>query len=111
MVVTDIPLLLRPVSDDDLDMLRRFCVEPGLIGLDWRGFQDAQGVAKRFADDGFLGERDGRLSSTRRGKRAGFVSFTEGLYAGRGALLGDRHRAAAGLARPRHRLARAGDAV
>ena len=84
MVVTDIPIRLRPVSDDDdLDMFRRFCVEPGLIGLDWRGFQDVQGVAKRYADDGFLGERDGRLVVDAAGRRAGFVSFTEGLYAGR----------------------------
>ena len=32
---------LRPVAEDDLAMLRRFAVEPGLIGLDWAGFQDA----------------------------------------------------------------------
>ncbi|GAA1866065.1 GNAT family N-acetyltransferase [Asanoa iriomotensis] len=81
----DLPVRLRPVSDDDdLDMFRRFCVEPGLIGLDWRGFQDAQGVARRFAEDGFLGERDGRLVVDAGGRRAGFVSYTEGLYAGRG---------------------------
>lgn len=85
MAVTEIPIRLRPVSDeDDLDMLRRFCTEPGLIGLDWRGFQDAQGVARRFAEDGFLGERNGRLVVDAAGRRAGFMSYTEGSYAGRG---------------------------
>ncbi|HTF09323.1 MAG TPA: GNAT family protein [Asanoa sp.] len=84
MVVTEIPIQLRPVGEDDLDMLRRFVVEPGLIGLDWNGFQDAQGVAKRYADDGFLGETDGRLIVEAAGRTAGFVSYTEGVYAGRG---------------------------
>ncbi|MDG4824113.1 GNAT family protein [Asanoa sp. WMMD1127] len=84
MVASDLPVL-RPVSDeDDLDLFRRFCVEPGLIGLDWRGFQDVQGVAKRFAEDGFLGSRDGRLMVCAGERRAGFVSYAEGLYAGRG---------------------------
>ena len=30
-------------------MFRRFAVEPGLIGLDWAGFRDAQAPARRFA--------------------------------------------------------------
>ena len=30
---------LRPVVEDDLAMIRRFLVEPGLIGLDWNGFE------------------------------------------------------------------------
>jgi ribosomal-protein-alanine N-acetyltransferase len=86
MVVTEIRL--RPVADDgDLDMLRRFRTEPGLIGLDWRGFEDAQGVAKRHAEDGFLGQRDGRLVVDAAGERAGIVSYTEGVYAGRGPYL------------------------
>jgi len=31
-------LRLRPVVEDDLVMIRRFAVEPGLMGLDWNGF-------------------------------------------------------------------------
>lgn len=85
MTVTDIPIRLRPVCDEeDLDMLRRFRTEPGLIGLDWRGFQDVQAVAKRYAEDGYLGERDGRLVVDASGERAGIVSYLEGIYAGRG---------------------------
>ncbi len=52
---------LRPVAEDDLAMLRRFAVEPGLIGLDWAGFQDAAAPARRFAEDGYLGDRSGGL--------------------------------------------------
>jgi len=46
---------LRPVVEDDLAMFRRFATEPGLIGLDWTGFKDAQEPARRFAVDGYLG--------------------------------------------------------
>ncbi|MGN9812863.1 hypothetical protein ACTMSW_26360 [Micromonospora sp. BQ11] len=52
---------LRQVAEDDLAMLRRFAVEPGLIGLDWAGFRDAAAPARRFAEDGSLGERTGGL--------------------------------------------------
>ncbi|MEU6743638.1 hypothetical protein [Streptosporangium sandarakinum] len=39
---------LRPVTEDDLAMFRRFATEPGLIGLDWAGFRDAQAPARRW---------------------------------------------------------------
>ncbi|MER7470795.1 hypothetical protein [Micromonospora sp. NPDC000018] len=52
---------LRPVAEDDLAMLRRIAVEPGLIGLEWAGFGDAAAPARRFAEDGYLGERTGGL--------------------------------------------------
>jgi RimJ/RimL family protein N-acetyltransferase len=84
MVETDNAIRLRPVGEDDLDMFRRFVTEPGLVGLDWGGFQDAQRVAKRFATDGFLADGDGRLVVSADDEVAGIVSYTEGLYAGRG---------------------------
>ncbi|MEO3923552.1 GNAT family protein [Micromonosporaceae bacterium B7E4] len=52
---------LRPVREDDLTMFRRFLTEPGLIGLDWAGFRDAQEPARRFATDGYLGAENSRL--------------------------------------------------
>ncbi|SCL22057.1 Acetyltransferase (GNAT) domain-containing protein [Micromonospora pallida] len=52
---------LRPVTEDDLAMFRRFLAEPGLIGPDWAGFRDAGEPARRFAADGYLGLDDGRL--------------------------------------------------
>jgi RimJ/RimL family protein N-acetyltransferase len=70
---------LRPVTAEDLPMLRRFLTEPGLIGLDWAGFRDAQGPARRFAADGYLGERDGRLivAAGPDGAAAGFVTWQQ----------------------------------
>ena len=50
---------LRPVTEADLDMFRRFAVEPGLIGLDWSGFRDPKAVQRRFDTDSYLGEDDG----------------------------------------------------
>jgi [ribosomal protein S5]-alanine N-acetyltransferase len=52
---------LRPVTETDLDMFRRFAVESGLIGLDWSGFRDPKAVQRRFDTDSYLGEDDGRL--------------------------------------------------
>jgi RimJ/RimL family protein N-acetyltransferase len=105
MHVSDGPLRLRPVVEDDLEMFRRFAVEPGLIGLDWGGFRDAQEPARRFAADGYLGGDNSRLivevaAPDRAGSDhassdhassgradpdravAGFVSFQAGLYSG-----------------------------
>jgi RimJ/RimL family protein N-acetyltransferase len=73
---------LRPVSEDDLPMFRRFVTEPGLIGLDWGGFRDAQAPARRFATDGWLGPDDGRLIVEADDETAGFVSYISGRYAG-----------------------------
>ena len=74
---------LRPVGESDLEMFRRFASEPGLIGLDWTGFRDAQAPARRYAADGYLGATDGRLivEAVAQGVAAGFVSWTEGSYA------------------------------
>jgi hypothetical protein len=76
---------LRPVVEDDLAMFRRFATEPGLIGLDWAGFRDAQGPACRFAADGYLGADDGRLMVEVEPEHvaAGFVTWRAGSYAPR----------------------------
>lgn len=59
--MSDVEIRLRPVVEEDLAMFRRFLTEPGLIGLDWTGFRDAQEPARRFAADGYLGETNSRL--------------------------------------------------
>ncbi|WP_082159374.1 GNAT family N-acetyltransferase [Micromonospora sp. HK10] len=76
---------LRPVDEPDLAMLRRFRTEPGLIGLDWDGFRDPGAPARRYAEDGWLGERDGRLVVQVEPEEAaaGIVSYRSGLYGGR----------------------------
>jgi RimJ/RimL family protein N-acetyltransferase len=82
--MTDLPLRLRPVVADDLAMFRRFLIEPGLIGLDWGGFRDAEAPARRFAVDGYLGTDDGRFMVEIETDHvaAGFVSWIAGRYAG-----------------------------
>lgn len=74
---------LRPVGEADLAMFRRFCVEPGLVGLDWAGFRDPGAPARRFAVDGWLGVDDGRLVvEVEQDQAAGFVSYASGRYGG-----------------------------
>ncbi|MEV6376747.1 GNAT family N-acetyltransferase [Micromonospora musae] len=76
---------LRPVTEPDLAMFRRFCTEPGLIGLDWGGFRDPGESVRRFAVDGMLGTQDGRLvvEAGPDAVAAGFVSYRAGQYAAR----------------------------
>jgi ribosomal-protein-alanine N-acetyltransferase len=73
---------LRPVTEDDLALFRRFATEPGLVGLDWAGFRDAQAPARRFAADGYLGTADGRLMVQAEDGTAGLVSYLAGQYSG-----------------------------
>jgi ribosomal-protein-alanine N-acetyltransferase len=93
-LVDDFPVRLRPLVEDDLAILRRFATEPGLIGLDWAGFRDAQAPARRFAVDGHLGADDGwliveveqvgpeRVEVGQERAAAGFVNWRAGLYGG-----------------------------
>jgi RimJ/RimL family protein N-acetyltransferase len=74
---------LRPVTDEDLGLLERFCVEPELMGLDWQGFRDRGMIRRRFAQDGFLGDENGMLLVTADGHVTGFVSWRAVSYTGR----------------------------
>jgi ribosomal-protein-alanine N-acetyltransferase len=80
MWMTD--LILRPVVEADLPMLRRFAVEPGLIGNDWFGFRDAGAQDRRFATDGYLATDNGRLIVASGDAATGFVTWSEGHYGG-----------------------------
>jgi [ribosomal protein S5]-alanine N-acetyltransferase len=75
---------LRPLREPDLDLLRRFDVEPGLIGNNWYGFRDPHRQRRRFETDGWLGDEDGKLIVETGEEAAGFVSWTpSGFLAGR----------------------------
>jgi [ribosomal protein S5]-alanine N-acetyltransferase len=80
---------LRPAAEADLEMFRRFAVEPGLIGLDWAGFRDPKEVQRRFDTDSYLGEQDGRLivdvaaGTEPGGEPAGLVSYRRRQYSAR----------------------------
>jgi hypothetical protein len=110
--VSELSIRLRPVIEDDLEMFRRFAMEPDLVGLDWAGFRDAGAPARRFAADGYLGEDDSRLmvevdeEHTRGGVRELAAERVR-----RREVLGNWDRVTAGVARTRYRLARAGDAL
>ena len=84
--MADPSISLRPVTEDDLPLLRRFLTEPGLIGLDWNGFRDARKIDRRFAADGYLTPDDTWLmvSVDDDGTAAGFVSFRSGQFAAAG---------------------------
>lgn len=71
---------LRPVTEEDLPLLERFCVEPELMGLAWRGFCDRGKIRHRFAEDAFLGKTDGRLMVSADGHTAGFVEWRAFTY-------------------------------
>jgi RimJ/RimL family protein N-acetyltransferase len=75
-------MLLRPVEQRDLPVLRRFLTEPGVIGLDWAGYRDPEIAARRFAADGYLGPDDGRLmvDDGSADAAAGFVSYRRKTY-------------------------------
>jgi len=73
---------LRPVVADDLVMFQRFAVEPGLVGLDWGGFRDAQEPARRFVADGYLGPDGGRLIVEVQDTAAGHVGWASRLLGG-----------------------------
>jgi RimJ/RimL family protein N-acetyltransferase len=70
---------LRPLVEDDLDLVRRFATEPGLIGPNWYGFRDPTVHARRLAADGYLGADDSRLMvEVVGGAAAGFVAWSAG---------------------------------
>lgn len=75
-------MTLRPVGEDDLAMFRRVATEPGLVGSDWRGFRDTQVIARRYAQDGYLGADDGRFMVDVDGVSVGFVSWKFDAYSG-----------------------------
>jgi RimJ/RimL family protein N-acetyltransferase len=72
---------LRPVEADDLPLLRRYALEPGLVGPHWYGFRDPEALERRFKTDTFLGPDDGRLMVSVDGEAAGFVGWRSQSYA------------------------------
>lgn len=58
----DTAIRLRPVVEDDLGWFRLMRTDEEFFGLDWHGFSDVGQVARRFAEDGFLNEKDPRGS-------------------------------------------------
>jgi RimJ/RimL family protein N-acetyltransferase len=66
---------LRPVVQQDLELLRRFAVEPDLFGPAWFGFTDANAVDRQFEANGCLTDELGRLMVVADDEVAGQVSW------------------------------------
>ncbi|WIM97369.1 GNAT family protein [Actinoplanes oblitus] len=79
-----VAVTLRPVGEEDLSLLRRFLVEPGLVGLDWNGFRDPGEVDRRFAENGCLAPELSNLIVDVDGVATGAVAHREMTFAGRG---------------------------
>ena len=76
--MSELSVRLRPAVVADVDLFRRYAVEPELLGLDWHGFTDANAPARRFETDGYLGPDNGRLMvevNSTDPATAGFVSY------------------------------------
>jgi RimJ/RimL family protein N-acetyltransferase len=61
----DVPsgITLRPVAEDDLDVMVRFAVEPGALGeFEWTGFTDATVTRRRWEEDRLLAEDSSYLA-------------------------------------------------
>jgi [ribosomal protein S5]-alanine N-acetyltransferase len=75
---------LRPLREDELDMLRALNQIPAYSVGTWGGFRSVAGLERDFAKDGLLDDAKGRLAVEVDGEAAGFVSYTLGRYGMRG---------------------------
>ena len=71
---------LRPARADDLELLRRFAVEPDALGPDWSGFQHVGELQRRLEDDGLLADDRGLLIIEAGDRGVGEVSWRAARY-------------------------------
>jgi RimJ/RimL family protein N-acetyltransferase len=76
--VVDDQVILRPVAEDDLELLERLLTDPEATGEhEWHGWQDTRWLRRRWDENGLLGEDRGILMAAREGEAIGFVSWGE----------------------------------
>lgn len=73
-------LTLRPVREDELDILRAIGQDPEFAASTWAGFRNTAGLAREHAENGFLSWDVGRLMVQADGEVAGYVSYSKGRY-------------------------------
>lgn len=74
--VTDGPVILRPVREDDLPMLERFLTDPEATGpFQWFGWSDPGRFRRRWAENGLLGDDGGQLMVVTDTDPLGFVAW------------------------------------
>lgn len=71
-------VILRPIQEADLDDLCRSVTDPDRYGeFEWTGFKDPRAMRRRWDEDGWLGETNGRLAVESSGSFAGDVSYKD----------------------------------
>ncbi|WP_330330833.1 GNAT family N-acetyltransferase [Streptomyces sp. NBC_00536] len=74
--MSDDPVILRPVVEDDLSVLERFLTDPEATGpFQWLGWSDPGRWRRRWAQDGLLSDDGGQLMVVTGADRLGFVAW------------------------------------
>lgn len=74
--MSDDPVILRPVFEDDLPLLESFLTDPEATGpFQWHGWTDPGRWRRRWAEDGLLGDDGGQLMVTAGADVHGFVAW------------------------------------
>ncbi|MFF3538866.1 GNAT family N-acetyltransferase [Streptomyces sp. NPDC002466] len=74
--MSDDPVILRPVAEDDLPVLERFLTDPEAAGpFQWMGWSDPRRWRRRWEQDGLLGDDGGRLMVEDGTGRLGVVAW------------------------------------
>jgi ribosomal-protein-alanine N-acetyltransferase len=71
---------LRPIREDELDLVRVVVQDPEFSAGTWSGFRSVAGLQREYAENGFLGDDVGRLAVEAEGATAGFVTYLKGRY-------------------------------
>lgn len=74
--LAQVQLRLRPVREDDLDLLDRFLTDPEACGeFQWQGWRDPRTFRRRWDEDGMLGDDKGMLMVVSGDESLGFVGW------------------------------------
>jgi RimJ/RimL family protein N-acetyltransferase len=75
----DDDVTLRPIREDDLDLIDRFWLDPESASeFEWVGFKDPKAFRRRWEEDGWLGAEHGELAVARAEEAfAGIVSWKD----------------------------------
>ncbi|MEV8633866.1 GNAT family protein [Streptosporangium sp. NPDC051023] len=78
--MSDDEVSLRPMAEDDLQVLERFLTEPAGMGpFNWYGWSDPGRWRRMWEENGFLDAESGRLMVVRGADRLGFVAWRKVL--------------------------------
>ncbi|MBT2364978.1 GNAT family N-acetyltransferase [Streptomyces sp. ISL-10] len=74
--MNDGPVILRPATEDDLPVLKRFLTDPEATGpFQWLGWSDPGRWRRRWTQDGLLSDEGGQLMVMAGADLLGFVAW------------------------------------